>query len=94
MLKSFLERLLRKNRALILWEAHNMCDFMGLLQKRRNTGVPWTPEEIKRLKSHLLRMSLYVPSLLVFLLPGGYFLLPVLAEVLDRREKRRQRNAD
>lgn len=94
MLKSFFKQLLTKNRALILWEARNIGDFMGLLQKRRNTDVPWTPEEIKQLKSHLLRMSLYVPSLMIFLLPGGYFLLPVLAEVLDRREKKRQGNAD
>jgi hypothetical protein len=27
---------------------------------------------------------------MIFLLPGGQFLLPVLAEVLDRRSKKRQ----
>ena len=89
MIKLFLERQILKNRALILRESHQMADFFHLLMKRRNTGNKWTGEEITRLKSHLKHLSLYVPALIIFVLPFGLFLLPILAEILDRREKSR-----
>jgi hypothetical protein len=66
-----------------------MHDFMKLLMKHRNTNLKWTTEEIHQLKSHLMHLSLYVPALIIFALPGGAFLLPILAEVMDRREKSR-----
>ncbi len=66
-----------------------MSDLMRLLMKRRNTGVEWTGEEMTRLKSHLKRLSLYMPVLIVFVLPFGSLLLPVLAETLDRRKNGR-----
>jgi len=89
MIKLFLKRHILKNRALILQESQHMADFIQLLMKRRNTGVKWTGEEITRLKSHLKHLSLYVPALIIFVLPFGLFLLPILAEILDRREKSR-----
>ena len=89
MKKLFLKRHLLKNRALILQESQHMTDFIQLLMKRRNTGVKWTGEEITRLKSHLKHLSLYVPVLIIFVLPFGLFLIPILAEILDRREKSR-----
>jgi hypothetical protein len=87
MIKLFLERQISKNRTLIVQESHKMADFFHLLMKRRNTGAKWTGEEVTKLKSHLRHLSLYVPTLIFFLLPGGLFLLPILAEILDRREK-------
>ena len=89
MIKLFLQRLLIKNKALILKESINMRDFMNLLMKRRNATDKWTKEEIHQIKAHLVHLSLYVPVLIVFVLPGGKFLLPFLAEILDRREKSR-----
>jgi len=89
MIKLFLKRHLLKNRALILQESQHMEEFIQLLTKRRNTGVKWTGEEITRLKSYLKHLSLYVPALIIFVLPFGSLLLPILAEILDRREKRR-----
>ena len=89
MIKLFLKRHLLKNKALILQESQHISDFILLLMKRRNTGVKWTGEEITILKSHLKHLSLYVPALIIFVLPFGLFLLPILAEILDRREKRR-----
>jgi hypothetical protein len=59
---------------------------MQLLMKPRNTGLSWTPEEVGRVRSHLKALMRLVPAVVVFLLPGGLFLLPVLAEVLDRRQ--------
>ena len=87
MIKLFLKRHILKNRALILQESQHIADFIQLLMKRRNTGVKWTGEEITRLKSHLKHLSLYVPALIIFVLPFGLVLLPILAEILDRREK-------
>ncbi len=59
--------------------------------KQRNTGNDWTNEDIKKIKSHLIHMALYVPVLIVFLLPFGFLLLPVLAEVMDGREDIRKK---
>ena len=89
MIKLFLKRHILKNRAFILQESKHIADFVLLMMKRRNTGVKWTGEEITRLKSHLKHLSLYVPALIIFVLPFGSFLLPILAEILDRREKSR-----
>jgi hypothetical protein len=89
MLKSFLKNTIIKNRALIRKESRDMHDFMSLLMKHRNTNVKWTPDEIRELKSHLTHLSFYVPALIIFSLPGGALLLPLLAEVMDRREKLR-----
>jgi NhaP-type Na+/H+ or K+/H+ antiporter len=38
---------------------------------------------------HLKNISKIIPAVVVFSLPGGSFLLPVLAEALDRRKTRR-----
>lgn len=94
MLKIFLKRTISKNKALILRESKGMHDFMKLLMKQRNTGNNWTTEDIAMIKSHLMRLALYVPVLIVFLLPFGSFLLPVLAEIIDRREGMRKKEAN
>jgi hypothetical protein len=89
MLKTFFKNTIIKNRALIRRESAEMRDFMSLLMKHRNTNVRWSPDEIRELKAHLVHLSFYVPVFIVFSLPGGTLLLPLLAEVLDRREKLR-----
>lgn len=91
MIKLFLKRHILKNRTLILREAGLMHDFMRLVMKRRNTGVKLTREEIRLFKSHVKHLSLYAPALIIFLLPFGSLLLPILAELLDRRENGRAR---
>jgi hypothetical protein len=62
-----------------------MNDFMMLLMKQINTADKWTVEDIKKIKSHLIRFVLYVPVLVIFFLPLGSLLLPLLAEILDKR---------
>ena len=89
MVREFLRKRIATNREMIFTESRQFADFMALLMKRRNTGVPWTGAETARLRRYLWRLSLYVPVLAVFLLPFGSLLLPVLAEVLDRRKKPR-----
>jgi len=89
MIRFFLKRLILKNKELILTEAQQFQGFLHLLFKQRNTDLKWTKEERQQIKNYLKRLSLYVPILIVFALPGGSLMLPVLAEILDRRKTRR-----
>ncbi len=82
------------NRAMILDEAQKIAGFMQLLMKRRNTGKTWTSEERKFLRGHLKHLSCYVPIMAIFVMPFGSLLIPVLAEILDRRGRRRSHEKD
>jgi hypothetical protein len=85
----FLKILVGKNKELIYREAEFIGGFMHRLMKPQNTGNKWTREEKKHLIRDMRHLSYYVPALIIFLLPGGSFLLPLLAEILDRRKKPR-----
>jgi len=89
MIRFFLKRLILKNKDLIFSEAQRFQGFLHLFFKPRNTDVEWTREEKEQIRNCLKRLSLYVPILIIFALPGGSLLLPILAEVLDRRKSRR-----
>ena len=78
------------NRAMILGEARKIGGFMQLLMKPRNTGRAWTGEERQVLRMHLKHLSYYLPIMVIFAMPFGSLLIPVLAEILDRRETRRK----
>ena len=65
---------------------------MPLLMKPRN-GERWTPEDREQLRACLKRLSVASPYLIVLLMPGGIFFLPVLAWWLDRRRRSRDRRA-
>jgi hypothetical protein len=80
---------IKKNGDLILNEARHVEGFMRLLMKQRNTREKWTSHERIQLKEHLRRLVGYIPVLCIFLLPGGFLLIPLLAEILDRRKKSR-----
>lgn|GEM_PF-490028 len=88
--RAFLKRMLIKHKALFFQEAQRMSGFLYLLMKQRNTDEKWTPEEKKEIKRNLKILAMYIPILIIFLLPGGSLLLPVLAEVMDRRKTRRR----
>jgi hypothetical protein len=89
MIKQLIISQIKKNRDLILNETNEMNGFTKLLMKHRNTGIKWTKEEKTKLKHYLRRIAFYVPIVLVFLLPLGTLLLPILAETLDRRKNMR-----
>jgi hypothetical protein len=89
MIIPFIKSRIQKNKNLILNEVVEVKGFMYILMKPRNTGEKWTKEEKKEIKRHLKRISKMFTILLIFLLPGGGLLLPILAEVLDRRRSRR-----
>lgn len=89
----YFKRLFAANRDFILQETLAANGVMALLMKNRNTGERWTKDEVKQLRRHFLRLAMLVPALIVFLLPLGSVMLPVLAEVLDRRKVPRNRPA-
>jgi hypothetical protein len=89
MIKHLIVSQIKKNKDLILNETNEMNGFTKLLMKHRNTGVELTREEKLKLKYYLWRIAIYVPIIIIFLLPFGTLLLPVLAESLDRRKNRR-----
>jgi hypothetical protein len=66
-----------------------MQGFLFLLFKERNTDTKWTREEKEQIKKYLKHLSAYVPVILLFILPGGSLMLPILVEILDRRKQRR-----
>lgn len=60
-----------------------------LLMKRRNGGK-WSREERAMLLRDLRALSNLSPYLIPILLPGGIFLLPLLAYWMDRRRNTRK----
>lgn len=90
MIKQFLQKQFINNKALIIKESGYVQNFMQLIMKQRNTGVKWTKEEKRELKSNLKHLSLYVPLLIIFALPFGSFVLPLLTEIMERRKKDRE----
>ena len=89
MVSAFVRRLIMNNRAFILEQVLSVKGLMQLLMKSRNTDQPWTKEEKKEIRKHLRNISKMVPVIVIFILPGGTLLLPFLAEILDRRKKKR-----
>jgi hypothetical protein len=89
MIKRYLKRLIVTNKEAVLTEVLAIKGLMQLLMKMRNTDEPWTREERKEIKEHLKNIAKIIPAVAIFALPGGSFLLPVLAEALDRRKTRR-----
>jgi hypothetical protein len=89
MIKKYLKRLILINKEAILMEVLSIKGLMQLLMKTRNTDEKWTREEKKEIKRYLKNIAKIVPAVAIFFLPGGSFLLPILAEDLDRRNTRR-----
>ena len=70
-------------------EVLSVRGLMQLLMKTRNTDAKWTREERKEIRMHLRNVSKIIPVVVLFSFPGGSVLLPILAEVLDRRKAKR-----
>jgi hypothetical protein len=94
MIKFLLRKFIARHKEILYREASLIQDFMYILFKRVNRGEKWTRDEKRQLKLHLIHLSGYIPVLIIFLLPGGSLLLPLFAEVLDRRRKKRDKGAE
>jgi hypothetical protein len=68
-------------------EMAEMRGLMPLLMKQRN-GYRWTEVDRKRIGVHLRQLGAMSPYLILFITPGGFFALPLLAWWLDRRRLR------
>jgi hypothetical protein len=90
MIKKYFKRLILVNKEAILMEVLAVKGLMQLLMKTRNTDEKWTREERTEIKRHLRNIAKIIPAIVIFVLPGGSFLLPILAEALDRRRVRRR----
>lgn len=72
----------------MLAEMSQVRGLTHLLMKQRN-GYRWTDVDRKRIKVQLRKLVSLSPYLILFLAPGGFLALPVLAWWLDRnREKK------
>ena len=74
------EKLIQRNSKRIINEVRESRDLMYLLAQARKR--PLTVEEQKKIQMQLLDILKTIPSLTIFLLPGGMLLLPIFAKVL------------
>lgn len=88
--RRFLKSRLLVQKEFLLQEGRRMNGFMKLIMKERNTGVKLTRQERSDLRDHCRHMAGYVPVLVIFALPFGFLMLPILAEVLERRREFRK----
>jgi hypothetical protein len=79
--------ILRQLKAMGTKDICHLQEFMQLLMKPRN-GMSWTREDKAAIRTHLRGLASSLPFLVVFTLPGGSLMLPLLAWHLDRRKKR------
>lgn len=79
--------LTQREKQRLLAEMQQTRGLVPILMKPRN-GQSWTPEERAELRDHLGRLSRLSPYLVLVVMPGGFFMLPVFAWWLDRRRTR------
>ena len=79
--------LAERERRALLAEMVQVAGLMPLLMKRRNKQK-WSDADLRELHVHLKRLSHLSPYIVVFVMPGGFAMLPVLAWWLDRRRQR------
>lgn len=79
--------LTQREKQRLLGEMQNARGLMPILMKQRN-GQRWSVEDRALLRDHLGRLSRLSPYLVLVVMPGGFFILPVFAWWLDRRRMR------
>ena len=81
-----------RERIRLAGEISQMRGLMPLLMKQRN-GYRWSEGDRRKIRAHLRKLAAISPYLVLFVSPGGFFLLPVLAWWLDRRRQKRENGA-
>jgi predicted DNA-binding protein YlxM (UPF0122 family) len=74
--------LITRNKNRLLKELNNNTELMILLTKSATKGLE--DKEKKKVKKQLLEICKTIPSLAVFLLPGGTLLLPILVKFIPK----------
>jgi hypothetical protein len=71
-----------------LWqEMSEIRGLMPLLMKQRD-GKCWTEVDRRKIRAHLRRLAALSPYMVLFVAPGGFLALPLLAWWLDRRRQK------
>lgn len=65
-----------------------MRGLMQLLMKQRN-GYRWTETDRRKIRAQLRKLASLSPYMVLFVSPGGFLAMPVLAWWLDRRRQKR-----
>ena len=78
----------RRERRAVRAAIAKIHGLLPLLLKHRN-GSPWATQERRELRDELRALAYVSPYLFVFVLPGSFLALPLLAWWLDRRHQRR-----
>ncbi len=84
--------LAERERKALLSEMVQVKGLMPLLMKPRNKQK-WSDADLQELQVHLKRLTKLSPYIVVFVMPGGFAMLPVLAWWLDRRRQRNRAGA-
>lgn len=77
-----------RERERLRTEIEDMRGLMPLLMKQRN-GCRWTESDRRKIRAHLRKLAALSPYMVLFLAPGGFLALPLLAWWLDRRQQQR-----
>ncbi|NNE32310.1 MAG: hypothetical protein HKN40_08075 [Winogradskyella sp.] len=73
-------KLIRRNSKRILKELKQSKELLSLITKSTHSDL--TKEEQKRMQSQLVDLLKTIPSLAIFMLPGGAILLPIFAKLI------------
>lgn len=79
---SNVQTLVKRNKKRLLIEISQSKELVQLLRKSTNTEL--STEEKKKIKSQLLDICKTIPSLTIFLVPGGSLLLPILIKFIPQ----------
>ena len=74
--------MITRNKKRLIKEISQSKELMHLLAK--STSKDLSPEEKKKVKKQLLDICKSIPSLTIFLLPGGGLLLPLLVKFIPQ----------
>ncbi|RZI45043.1 hypothetical protein EGT07_03255 [Herbaspirillum sp. HC18] len=77
-----------RERERLLSEMSHMRGLMQLLMKQRNGGQ-WTEADRRALRLQMRKLVSLSPYMVLFVSPGGFLALPLLAWWLDRRRQKR-----
>ncbi|TFW09565.1 hypothetical protein E4K72_05365 [Oxalobacteraceae bacterium OM1] len=77
-----------RERLRLQQEMSQVRGLMPLLMKQRN-GYRWSEDDRREIRAQLRKLAELSPYMVLFVSPGGFIALPVLAWWLDRRRQRR-----
>jgi len=84
---TYVRDITQREKQHLLSEIQQTRGLMPILMKQRN-GQRWSPDDRAQLRDHFGRLTRLSPYLVLVVMPGGFFVLPVFAWWLDRRRGR------